>query len=216
MLELVIGDKNLSSWSLRPWILLRHAGLEFDEIRLTLDTPQFQAAVARYSGARRVPVLVDGERRIWDSLAICEYVNELAGMKAWPDDMAARAHARAVSAEMHAGFQALRTAWSMRAALTGLNVPLDAAAAADVARIDAIWSDCRSRYAQDGPWLFGRYSVADAMYAPVALRFLTYGAALSPLARSYLDTVLADPPLQEWIRDARHEVAAGGRPDTHG
>src|SRR5512135_3584391 len=126
MLQLVIGDKNLSSWSLRPWILLRHAGLAFTEIRLRLDTPRFPEEILRYSPARRVPVLLDGDRRIWDSLAICEYLNELAGMKCWPDEPAARAHARSISAEMHSGFQALRKAWSMRAALVGLEVPLDA------------------------------------------------------------------------------------------
>ncbi len=215
MLTLVIGDKNLSSWSLRPWILLKHAGLEFEEIRLPLDTPQFHAEVVKYSGARRVPVLIDGERRIWDSLAICEYVNELAGMKAWPDDAAARAHARSVSAEMHSGFQALRTAWSMRAAATGLQVPLGADAAADVARIDALWSDCRERYGKSGPWLFGRYSIADAMYAPVVLRFNSYGAGLTAAARAYLEFALADPALQEWIRGAEHEIRFEGRPSAH-
>ena len=215
MLQLVIGDKNLSSWSLRPWMLLHHAGLEFREIRLQLDTPQFRSEVARYSPAGRVPVLLDGERRVWDSLAICEYVNELAGMKCWPDDAAARAVARSVSAEMHSGFQALRSTWSLRAAVTGLVVPLGADAKADVARIDALWSDCRARHAAAGPWLFGRYSVADAMYAPVVLRFRTYGAELSASARAYMDRALADPVLQQWIADAEHEVRVEGRPSDH-
>jgi len=215
MLQLVIGDKNLSSWSLRPWILLQHAGLAFTEVRLHLDTPGFLEEILRYSPARRVPVLLDGDRRIWDSLAICEYVNELAGKKCWPDERGARAHARSISAEMHAGFQALRTAWTMRAALAGLEVPLGADAAADLARIDAIWSDCRTRHGEAGPWLFGRYSIADAMYAPVVLRFNTYGARLSPAARSYMDRALADPPLQQWIRDAVHEVSVAGRPSAH-
>ncbi len=214
MLQLVIGDKNLSSWSLRPWLLLRHAGLDFREIRLQLDTPAFADEVARYSPAGRVPVLIDGERRVWDSLAICEYVNELAGAKCWPDDSAARAHARSVSAEMHSGFAALRSAWSLRAGLTGLHVALTPQATADVARIDALWADCRARYAAHGPWLFGRYCVADAMYAPVVLRFRSYGAVVSAEARDYMDTVLADPLLQEWIRDAEREVAAG-RPTDH-
>ncbi len=215
MLSLVIGDKNLSSWSLRPWLLLHHAGLEFTEVRLQLDTPGFPTEVARYSPAGRVPVLLDGERRIWDSLAICEYVNELAGGKCWPDDPGARAHARAVSAEMHSGFAALRTTWSMRAAVSGLQAPLTPQAEADLARIDALWSDCRGRYAQSGPWLFGRYGIADAMYAPVVLRFRSYGAVLSAEARDYADTALADPLLQRWIRDAGHEVAAEGRPSDH-
>jgi len=215
MLTLVIGDKNLSSWSLRPWILLKHAGLDFEEIRLQLDTPQFHEQVVRYSRARRVPVLLDGDRHIWDSLAICEYANELAGGKAWPDDSAARAHARSVSAEMHSGFQALRTAWSMRAAVTGLKVPLDAAGLADVARVDSIWCDCRLRHEQSGPWLFGRYSIADAMYAPVVLRFNSYGAEVSPAARAYMAVALADPALQEWVRGAEHEITFEGRPSAH-
>lgn len=210
MLTLVIGDKNLSSWSLRPWILLKHLGLAFEEVKLQLDTPQFRTEIGRYSPTERVPVLIDGTARIWDSLAICEYLNELADGKAWPADRAARAEARCISAEMHSGFQALRSAWGLRAAATGLNVPLQGDAAGDVARIDAIWSECRSRHAAQGPWLFGRYSVADAMYAPVALRFKTYGPKLMPTSAAYLRHVLADPHLQLWIRDAELEVAAAG------
>jgi glutathione S-transferase len=215
MLTLVIGDKNLSSWSLRPWMLLKHAGLDFEEIRLQLDTPLFHEQIVRYSGARRVPVLLDGDRQIWDSLAICEYANELTGGKAWPDESAARAHARAVSAEMHSGFQALRTAWSMRAAVTGLKVPLSADGSADVARIDSIWSDCLARHGTSGPWLFGRYSIADAMYAPVVLRFNSYGAEVSSAARAYMAVALADSVLQEWIRGAEHEITFEGRPSAH-
>jgi glutathione S-transferase len=215
MLKLVIGDKNLSSWSLRPWMLLKHLGFAFEEVRLPLDTQQFRDEIVRYSPARRVPVLLDGERRIWDSLAICEYVNELAGGGAWPEDAAARAHARAVSAEMHCGFQALRTAWSMRAAVLGLHVELGADGRADVARIDEIWRDCRAGYGRHGPWLFGRYSAADAMYAPVVLRFNTYGAGISTEGRAYMEFALADPALQEWIRGARYEIDVEGRPSAH-
>jgi glutathione S-transferase len=167
MLTLVIGDKHLSSWSLRPWMLLRHLGLEFEELRL-------------------------------------------------PRDAAARAVARSVSAEMHAGFAALRGTWPMKAAARGLHVPLTAQAQADVARVDSIWSECRARHGRDGPWLFGeRYSVADAMYAPVALRFNTYGAELSPAARAYFEHVRADPSLQDWIRGAEHEVSVEHRPVEH-
>jgi len=215
MLKLVIGDKNLSSWSLRPWMLLRHLGLAFEEIRLPLDTQRFQDEIVRYSPARRVPVLLDGDLHVWDSLAICEYLGEKSGGRAWPEDAAARAHARSVSAEMHSGFAALRTAWSMRAALRGLDVPPGPAAEADIARIDGIWSDCRARYGTQGPWLFGRYSTADAMYAPIVLRFDTYGASLSTAAGEYLATVLQDPHLQEWIRGAEFEVSVEGRPTAH-
>jgi glutathione S-transferase len=215
-MTLVIGDKNLSSWSLRPWLLLRHLGLPFDELRLPLDTPRFRAEIGRWSPTGRVPVLLDGEVRVWDSLAICEYASEQAGGSGWPADGAARALARSISAEMHAGFAALRGTWPMQAASRGLEVPLTAQARADVARIDAIWSDCRARHGAAGPWLFGdRYTIADAMYAPVALRFATYGAVLSAAASGYLRQVLSDAPLQEWIRGAEREVSGEGRPPGH-
>lgn len=216
MLKLVIGDKQLSSWSLRPWMLLRHLGLPFEEVRLPLDTPRFHEEIGRYSPSRRVPVLLDGELRVWDSLAICEYLSERTGGAGWPSDVAARAVARAVSAEMHSGFAALRSAWSLRAGETGLEVPLDAAGRADLARIDTLWCDCLARSRDGGPWLFGgRYSIADAMYAPVVLRFNTYGASLSPRAQVYFDHVMADPHLHDWIAGARQEIDLEGRPAAH-
>ena len=216
MLTLIIGDKNLSSWSLRPWILLRHLGLPFEEVRLPLDTPRFREEIGRWSPTGRVPVLLDGDLRVWDSMAICEYASELAGGAGWPAGTAARAVARSVSAEMHAGFQALRNSWSMRAASRGLTVPLTPQGQADVARIDAIWSECRARHGRRGPWLFGdSYSIADATYAPVVLRFATYGATLSGPAGQYRDQVLSAPHLREWIRGAEHEIAHEGRPAEH-
>ncbi len=216
MLKLVIGDKQLSSWSLRPWMLLRHLGLPFEEIRLPLDTPRFRDEIGRYSPSRRVPVLLDDGLAVWDSLAICEYLSERAGGAGWPADAAARAQARSVSAEMHSGFAAMRSAWSLRAAERDLDVPLDAAARADVARIEAIWSDCRARGRESGPWLFGpRYGIADAMYAPVVLRFNTYGASLSAAARAYFDHAMSDPHLLEWIAGARRELDQEGRPAAH-
>jgi glutathione S-transferase len=212
VLTLVIGDKQLSSWSLRPWILLRHLGIPFEEVSLPLDTPRFRAEIGRWSPARRVPVLLDGGLPVWDSLAICEYLNEHVEGAAWPDDPDDRALARSISAEMHSGFAALRSQWSMRAADTGLDRPLDAAGQADLARIAAIWTDCRRRFGVAGPWLFGeRYSIADAMYAPVVLRCHSYGARLSAEALAYYEHSLRDPLLQEWIRGARAELAAGGR-----
>jgi glutathione S-transferase len=217
MLKLVIGDKNLSSWSLRPWMLLRHLRLPFEEVRLPLDTPRFRDEIGRYSPTRRVPVLLDGDLHVWDSLAICEYLNERAGGHGWPADRAARALARSISAEMHAGFVDLRTAWPMKAAARDLAVPLPPAARADAARIDALWTECRELHGANGPWLFGaRYTVADAMYAPVALRFATYGARLTPPAAEYLARVLSDPHLRDWIQAARDEVAHEGRPVEHG
>ena len=216
MLTLVIGDKQLSSWSLRPWILLRHLGLPFDEVSLPLDTARFRQEIGRWSPTGRVPVLLHGELRVWDSIAICEYASELAGGAGWPEDRSHRAVARSVSAEMHSGFQALRSAWSMQATSRGIDVPPTSEVSADVNRIDAIWRDCRTRHGSHGPWLFGdRYTIADAMYAPVALRFTTYGARLSEAAGRYRDHVLADPHLQDWIRGAEHEVAVEGRPLAH-
>ena len=207
MLSLVIGNKQLSSWSLRPWLLLRHLDLSFKEIALTLDVPEFAGAIRQYSSAGRVPVLIDGEIRVWDSLAIIEYVHEKSGSRAWPSEGAQRAHARSISAEMHSGFSALRQNWPMQAASRNLNVPLPVQGIADVQRIQEIWEDCRTRYGGSGPWLFGQYSAADAMYAPVVLRFLAYGAQLSTIAQHYMDQTLSDPHLDEWISRAREEFS---------
>ena len=193
MLTLVLGDRNLSSWSFRAWLALRQLALSFEEVRLQLDTPAFHERILRYSPARRVPVLLDGELAIWDTLAIGEYLDELTDGAAWPRDRAARARARSLAAEIHSGFVALREAWSFRAAATGLSAPLSSDALQDLARIDAIWSGCRARAPSEGSWLFGGFSFADAMYAPVVLRCRSYGAMLSAGARAYYETVVADP-----------------------
>lgn len=191
-----------------PGSLLEHFGLEFREILLKLDTPEFKAQVSRYSGALQVPVLLDGELRIWDSLAIAEYLNEKVAGRAWPAEPAMRAHARSISAEMHGGFSALRQAWPMKTVGKNPNVPLPPAALADVARIDQLWQDCRARHATRGPWLFGDFSIADAMYAPISLRFNHYGAtlALSQPSTAYFHHVLRSQHMQSWIRDAEQEV----------
>lgn len=208
MLKLIIGNKNLSTWSLRPWLLLKQCNLPFEEVQLPLDTPEFRAQIAQYSPAGRVPVLLDGLTTIWDSLAICEYVNELVKNAAWPHERAARAHARAISAEMHSGFSALRQTWSMRAA-EKLQVAPTPETLADVQRIDAMWQDCRQRYG--GPWLFGAsFSIADAMYAPVVLRFNTYGAKLSASATAYVQQALGDRHLHAWIQSAAQEIGKQG------
>lgn len=206
MLTLIIGNKNLSSWSLRPWLLLKHLRLPFREIKLLLDTPEFKSQLSQYSPAGRVPVLIDGELPVWDSLAIAEYLNEQSGGRGWPADPAQRAHARAISAEMHSGFAALRENWPMKTTEKNLQVPLPPAGLDDVARIDHMWQDCRSRYGSKGPWLFGEFSIADAMYAPVVLRFNSYGATLSAAAAAYHTQMLGDSHLREWIRDAEQEV----------
>ncbi|HKZ73623.1 MAG TPA: glutathione S-transferase family protein [Steroidobacteraceae bacterium] len=204
-LLLVIGNKNYSSWSLRPWILLRHLGLAFDEVQVRLSTPSSKSEIAQHGPHGRVPILKHGDLTVWESLAICEYIAELAGA-GWPVDRAARAMARAACAEMHAGFETLRSSWPMNARARNRRTAMTPALKGDVDRIDELWMDCRRRFGAAGPWLFGEYSVADAMYAPVVLRFNTYGAQLSEGSRWYFATALADSALQEWISAAREET----------
>ncbi len=203
-LTLVIGNKNYSSWSLRPWMLLKHLALAFDEILIPLDTPEFKEQAEKYGPSGCVPVLRHGTHCIWDSLAICEYVAELAS-KGWPQDRHARAVARSVSAEIHSGFANLRLEWPMNARARNRHTPMTPALEADIDRVDEIWNDCRRRFGAGGPWLFGEYSIADAMYAPVVLRFKTYGAQVSETARWYLATALEDSALQSWVQAAQSE-----------
>ncbi len=204
-LRLTIGNKNYSSWSLRPWILLKHLGLEFSERVLPLDTPQFARDIAALSPSRRVPLLTHGALTIWDSLAICEYVCELTG-RGWPSDRAARAVARSVCAEMHSGFSILRSQWPMNARAEGRRTAPNPERDADIARIEDLWNDCRTRYGAGGPWLFGEYSVADAMFAPVVLRFRTYGPRLRAPSAAYAATVRADVHLRDWLTSAAAET----------
>jgi glutathione S-transferase len=204
-LTLVIGNKNYSSWSLRAWLFMKHVGVEFQEILVALDTAETRDQLDRYGPSGRVPVLRQGKLCVWDSLAICEYVEELSG-KGWPQAREVRAVARSVCAEMHSGFTTLRSLWPMNARARNRRTAVTAALEADVERIDEIWNDCRVRFGKDdGPWLFGEYSVADAMYAPVVLRFNTYGAHVSQTARWYMATVLEDAALQEWLQAAKQE-----------
>ena len=203
-LTLVIGNKNYSSWSLRAWLLMKHVGVTFEEIVVVLDTPGTREELEQQGPSGRVPVLRHGALTVWDSLAICEYVAELTG-RGWPQKPEARAVARAVAAEMHSGFTTLRSLWPMNARARNRRTAVTGALAADIERIDEIWNDCRSRFGSGGPWLFGDYSVADAMYAPAVLRFNTYGAHISQTARWYMASVLEDAALQEWLQGARQE-----------
>ena len=203
-ITLAIGQKNYSSWSLRPWILLKHLGLEFDEVTLPLYGNAFAGEIAKYSPAGRVPVLVDGDLHVWDSLAILEYLAEKTG-RIWPKDVAARALARSVSAEMHSGFLNLRAQCPMNIRARR-RVPQTPELLQDIGRIDAIWRDCRERFSRGGPWLFGEHSGADAMYLPVVTRFNTYGIDVSPESRGYMKTALTDPLFQEWIQAAKAET----------
>lgn len=199
-MKLIIGNKNYSSWSLRPWLAARAAGLGFEEIRIALFLPGSREKILAHSPSGKVPCLIDHGLTVWDSLAICEYLAEKAP-QLWPADPAARAVARAVSAEMHAGFQALRTHMSMDIRKDNAGLGRNPEVDADIARITAIWNDCRSRFGQGGPYLFGRFSIADAMYAPVCFRFLGYGVRPAAAAGDYLAAMLADPHMLAW-RDA--------------
>jgi glutathione S-transferase len=204
---LIIGNKNYSSWSLRPWLLMRHAKLAFREIRIPLYLPDSKAQIREYSPSGRVPCLLDGKLAVWDSLAICEYLAERhADLQLWPAAASSRAVARSVSAEMHSGFQHLRANMSMniRSQFPGRGRTVEVAG--EIERIQRMWADCRARFGESGPFLFGRFGIADAMYAPVVLRFRTYQVQLNPVCREYADAVLALPALQEWLAAAVAET----------
>lgn len=202
-LALVIGNKNYSSWSLRPWLALKHVGEPFEEIRIPLYTPESYAELARWSPSGKVPVLIEGDERVWDSLAICEYLAERFPARAlWPAARSARAVARSVSAEMHSGFTALRTHMSMNVRRSLPGQGRAPGVQEDIDRVIAIWKDCRRRFGAGGPFLFGGFSIADAMYAPVALRFTTYCVALDEECAAYVEALRALPAMQEWIAAA--------------
>lgn len=201
---LVIGNKKYSSWSLRPWLLLQHSGIDFEEIRIPLDTPEFKDQVRQYSGAARVPVyLVDGQA-IWDSLAIAETIAE-SHPELWPEDPAARAFARSMVAEMHSGFVALRTELPMNCAAHNRKLQVSDAALSDVHRIESLWQQCQQYSDVTGPWLFGRFSIADAFYAPVVVRFQGYQLALQPESEAYCRTQLQHPFLKRWMTEGQAE-----------
>ena len=204
-LHLIIGNKNYSSWSFRPWLALKVAGIAFDETVISLEAKDFKARVTALSGAGRVPVLLDGDVRIWESLAILEYLAEkFPATGFWPKDAVARAHARAIASEMHAGFLPLRRHLPMNVARPVKSRALDDGAAADMTRIDAIWTECRAKFG--GPFLFGPFSAADAMYAPVVWRFHTYAVGVSAAARDYMHAVMDLPAWAEWRDAARRET----------
>jgi glutathione S-transferase len=206
---LIIGSKNYSSWSLRPWLLLRQFGVDFDEIKLPLDTPEFHARIRDYSPSGRVPALKHGDIHVWDSLAIAEVINEtFLGGRGWPAEAKARAFARSISAEMHAGFSALRNEMPMNCRKRVDNHPASDACRDDIARVKSIWRDARSQFGKNGDFLFGTFCIADAMYAPVMFRFLSYGVALDGVERAYVDTLRALPAIGEWLADTASEPLA--------
>jgi len=220
-MQLVIGNKNYSSWSMRPWVVMKQLGVPFEEIRMSFSLGMgagFGDAMQRYSPARRVPVLVDDGFSVWDSLAIVEYLHErYPGRGVWPQDMRARARARSLAAEMHSGFAALRSACPMNveASLPELGprfVSEQPAVRKDVERIEAMWAEALA--ASGGPYLFGAWSAADAFYTPIALRFRTYAVPLSAAGQSFASRLLAAPGAAAWIAEAlaEHEFVPDDEP----
>jgi glutathione S-transferase len=205
-MHLIIGNKNYSSWSFRPWLAMKVAGTDFEETVISLDAPDFKARVTVPGGSGRVPVLIDGDVRVWESLAILEYLAEkFPAASLWPKNAAAQAHARAIASEMHAGFLPLRRHLPMNMARPVKKRALDDDATANAGRIDAIWSECRSEFGAGGPFLFGPFGAADAMYAPVVSRFHTYAVEVSAAARDYMRSMMALPAWNEWREAARRE-----------
>ena len=202
MLKLVIGNKNYSSWSMRPWLALRANQIAFEEIFIPLYTGDTdKKRILGFTQSGKVPALLDGDVTVWDSLAIIEYAAErFPQTRLWPEDRASRAHARSISAEMHSGFAALRNECGMNLHRPVGAVTLSADARADIARIQQIWVECRERYGKSGPFLFGAFGGADAMFAPVVHRFRTYAIEVAPEARRYMDTMMSLPAFQEWTR----------------
>jgi len=208
-LKLAIGNKNYSSWSMRPWLALRANDIPFEEVVIPLytDDPADKQRIVDFSRAGKVPVLVDGDITVWDSLAIIEYIAErFPEKKLWPDERAARAHARAVCAEMHSGFMALRSECGMNLHRPVRAVKLSVDAQANVARVQEIWRECRARHGAAGPFLFGRFGAADAMCAPFVHRFRTFAIEVTPQAKAYMETMMALPAFQEWTRDGLAET----------
>jgi glutathione S-transferase len=201
-LQLVIGNKNYSSWSMRPWLALRANRIAFEEVFIPLCTGEAdKQKILDFTRSGKVPVLIDGDVTIWDSLAIIEYAAErFAEARLWPEDRASRAHARSISAEMHSGFAAMRNECGMNLHRPVGAIALSAAARDDIARIQQIWIDCRERYGKTGPFLFGPFGGADAMFAPVVHRFRTYAIEVRPAAQDYMDAMTSLPAFDEWTR----------------
>ena len=207
-LTLVIGNRNYSSWSLRPWLWMRQRGLVFEEIRVPLFQDDTDAALEGYFSGHKVPVLLHDERIVWDSLAILEYLNETyPHMQGWPEQVASRALARSITAEMHSSFHALRHALPMNCRRPVGAIDISTDVQNDIDRILAIWTRCREQHRQHGPWLFGRqFTIADAFYAPVVMRFHTYAVPVGPMIADYMESLIWEPAMQDWLAAAAQET----------
>ena len=201
---LIIGSKNYSSWSFRAWLVLTKLGIDFEEISIPLFTEGYKDQLLKYSPAGKVPVYLDGYFAIWDSLAISEYLAELHP-QLWPKNREKRAYARSVVAEMHSSFTELRNTMPMNCRATGRFIDNTDTLITDINRIKTIWTDCRKMSTNDGPWLFGSFSIADAMYAPVVSRFHTYNVSCEGLISEYMNTVLNDTDVKKWYQEAKDE-----------
>ena len=206
-MKLVIGNKNYSSWSMRPWLLMTALGIPFEEEKLSFADPGWKSRALRYSPTGMVPVLVDGDLAVWDTLAITEYLAEKFPERGvWPAAAAARARARSIVAEMHSGFQAIRDTLQMNCELRVKMQPLARAVRREIQRVFDIWSDCRTQVGPDaGPFLFGGFSAADAFYAPITRRFVSYGVDCPEVARRYIAAVEALPATRAWLDGAMAE-----------
>lgn len=210
-LTLVIGNKNLSSWSLRPWILMKHFDIPFEEVKIRLDVPGYKDQLRQHSPSGLVPCLKVSDREIWDSLAIAETLADWYPEKnLWPEDLIARAHARCLAAEMHAGFSDLRNVWPMDIGNEHKRLSCGPGVSLNLKRIHQLWTDARAEFGEHGPFLFGEFSIADAMYAPVVSRIRTYGpvALFDPL-QDYMDAIWEHPAMVEWRDGAAAEVRDG-------
>jgi glutathione S-transferase len=206
-MKLVIGNRNYSSWSFRPWIAMKVAGIPFDEEVISLYVDGSREKILKHSPAGKVPILIDGDTHVWESLAILEYLAEkFPAAGSWPADQAARAHARAISAEIHAGFAALREECGMSFWRPPARRNLSDAAKANIARVQEIWTNARAKYGAGGPFLFGKFSAADAMYAPVVQRFIAYDIDASAPVKAYMQAIIALPAWAEWRRAALRET----------
>ncbi len=207
-LTLVIGNRNYSSWSLRVWLYLRESGLEFEEVFISLHVGKWREEVAKYTPAGRVPVLIDDDIRVWDSMAIMTHLlDRHPDAVGWPADPTERALAQSISAEMHSGFQAIRGGLPQNIRIRRSATVSDVCRT-QIERVQRIWSDCRERYGNRGPWLFGDFGIADVMFVPVALRFVSYGITVEGRAAEFLRATLALPSVQEWVRVAQDEGLA--------